>query len=225
MAGVPVHAWRPASRRRSSRGATRRRPSSVPQPSSRQRSWRRLWEDAMRSAWHSSCAWCSRASSMPTFWTPRDMAFREFDELLHHPAAVRRQAVPDDQQRAVNVTDQSLQKVDDFELADRAGIEPKVKIAQRQPGRNRKLFPVEVELQQRRLPARRPGAAAMRLLAQSAFVDEDDRAALFAGFFLMAGHLWRFHSRMPCSLRSRAWPTGRCGLQPSARGIFHTWPS
>ena len=119
----------------------------------------------------------------------------------------------------------AFRKVDDLQLANRAGIEPKVKVAQRQPGRHRKLLPIEVELQQRRLAARRPGAATMRLLTQSAFVDEDDRAVLFSGFFLMAGHLLHFQSRMASSLRSRALPTGRCGLQRSARRIFQTWPS
>ena len=97
---------------------------------------------------------------------------------------------PDDQQRPVDVADQSLQEVDDLELADRTTIEPEVKVAQRQPGRHRKLLPVEVELQ-RCLAARRPGATAMRLLTQSAFVDEDDRAALFLGFFLVAGQVLR----------------------------------
>ena len=100
--------------------------------------------------------------------------------------------------------------------ADRAGIEPEVKVAQRQPGRHRQLVPVEVELQHRCLAARRPGAATMRLLTQSAFVDEDDRTFFFAGFFLMAGQVLRCQPRMASSLRSRALPTGRCGLQPSA---------
>ena len=47
----------------------------------------------------------------------------------------------------------------------------------------------------------------MRLLTQSAFVDEDDRAALFSGFFLMAGQVLRCQPRMASSLRSRARPT------------------
>ena len=37
--------------------------------------------------------------------------------------------------------------------------------------------------QHRRLPAGRSTAATMRLLAQSAFVDEEDRAAFILGFF------------------------------------------
>ena len=45
----------------------------------------------------------------------------------------------------------------------------------------------QVVLQHRRLAAWRPGAAAMPALAQSAFVDEDDRAALVFGLFLNSG--------------------------------------
>ena len=44
------------------------------------------------------------------------------------------------------------------------------------------------------------------------------------GFFLMAGQVLRFQVRIASSLRSRALPTGRCGLQWSARRIFQTWP-
>jgi hypothetical protein len=54
----------------------------------------------------------------------------------------------------------------------------------------------------------------MGTLAQSTFVDEDDRAALFCGFFLMLGQVLRFHWSMASSLRSSARPAGRCGLQP-----------
>ena len=116
-------------------------------------------------------------------------------------------------------------EVDDFQLADGAGIEPEVEIAQRHPGRNRKFLPIEVEFEHWCFAAGRPVAATMRLLTQSAFVDKDDRAALFLGFFLMAGQLLRFQLRMASSLRSRALPTGRCGLQLSVRRIFQTWPS
>ncbi len=38
-------------------------------------------------------------------------------------------------------------------------------------------------LQHRGLAARRPGPTAVRTLTQTAFVDEDDRAAFFFGFF------------------------------------------
>ena len=121
-----------------------------------------------------------------------------------------------------DVADQSLQEVDDLQLADGAGIEPEVEVAQGQPGGNGKFLPVEVELQHGCLAAGRPGAATMGLLTQSAFVDEDDRAALILGFFLVAGQVFRRQLRMASSLRSRALPTGRCGLQWSARRIFQT---
>ena len=62
----------------------------------------------------------------------------------------------------------------------------------------------------------------MGSLTQSALVDEDDRAALLAGFFLMAGHFFRFQSRICDSLRSRALPVGRWGLQRRDTRIFQT---
>jgi hypothetical protein len=83
----------------------------------------------------------------------------------------------------LDVACQGLQEVDDLEFPDRARIQPEVEVTEVQPGRYRKLLPVEVELPDRRLAARRPGAATMRLLSSSAFVEEDDHAALWAGFF------------------------------------------
>ena len=71
-------------------------------------------------------------------------------------------------------------------------VEPEVEVAKGDAGGRRKLLPVEVELEHRRPAARRPRAAAMRPLAQPAFVDEDDRAALFLGFFLRAGQVLVF---------------------------------
>ena len=62
----------------------------------------------------------------------------------------------------------------------------------------------------------------MRLLAQPAFVDEDDRAPFAARFFLMAGQVRLFHARIARSFRSRARPVGRWGLQPSPTRIFQT---
>jgi hypothetical protein len=44
-----------------------------------------------------------------------------------------------------------------------------------------------VILQHRGLAPPRPGPAAVRPLAQSAFVEKDDRSPLFLGFFLMSG--------------------------------------
>jgi len=57
----------------------------------------------------------------------------------------------------------------------------------------------------------------VRALAQSAFVDEDDGAALFVGFFLISGQRSCFQRRIFSSSRSKARPTGRWQLQPSCR--------
>ncbi len=130
-----------------------------------------------------------------------------------------------DQQRTLYVAQQRLEEIDHLGTADGVGIETEIEVVESDSGRRRELLPVEVELQYGRLPARRPSTAAMWLLAQSAFVDEDDRAALFLGFFLMAGQVCFFQARIASSLRSRALPTGRCGLQWSARSSFQTWPS
>ena len=151
-----------------------------------------------------------------------DVALRVAEELLHQSAAMRRQAIPHDEQRTLHVAHQRLEEVDHLGTADGVGIETEVEVVERDSGRRRELLPVEVELQYGRLPTRRPRAATMWLQAQSAFVDEDDRAPLFLGFFLMVGQVFFFHVRIASSLRSRALPTGLCGLQFSARSSFQT---
>src|ERR1700693_845169 len=110
----------------------------------------------------------------------------------------------------------------EFRRANRAGIDLKVEIPERNSSDDRECLPIEVILQHRRLPAPRPGTAAMRPLAQSALVEEDDRAPLFLGFFLMSGQVVFFHTRSASSSRSSARPTGRWQLQPSDTKIFHT---
>ena len=53
-------------------------------------------------------------------------------------------------------------------------------------------FPVEMVLQHRGLTPWGPSATTVGALAQPAFVDEDDRAPLFLGFFLRSGQVFRF---------------------------------
>jgi hypothetical protein len=62
--------------------------------------------------------------------------------------------------------------------------EPKVKVPPGRPGHRRQRLPVEVIWQHWSLSAWRPCPAAVRPLTQSAFVDEDDGAALVFGLFL-----------------------------------------
>jgi hypothetical protein len=86
-------------------------------------------------------------------------------------------------------------------------------------------FPVEAVLQDRGLAARRPGAHPMRPLAQPALVGKQQRAGHFQGFFLRRGQIFFFQWAICFSLRSRARPVGRCGLQPKRTKIFQMWPS
>src|ERR1700719_4267956 len=95
-----------------------------------------------------------------------------------------RQAVPNDQQLARQMTQQMLEELDHLRTFDGAGKEPKVKVPPRHPRHRRQGFPVEVILQHRGLSPRRPSAAAMGPLAEPALVDENYDLALFFGLFL-----------------------------------------
>ena len=131
------------------------------------------------------------------------------DEVLHQPAAMGRQTVPHQQQFPRNMPQQVFEKRHHLWRADRSGIQPEVKVPQRNARDDRKRLPVEVILQHRRVAPPRPRAAAVRPLAQSALVEEDDRSPLFLGFFLMSGQVTFFQWRMAGSLRSSARPVGR----------------
>lgn len=109
-----------------------------------------------------------------------------------------------------------------FLFADSFFEDLEIEVPKRHAAGDGDSLPVKVILQHRRLSAWGPGAAAVRALAQPAFVDEDDRAVFFLGFFFMAGQVLRFHSMMASSFRSSARPFGRCGLQFNWRSSFQT---
>src|ERR1700720_2921110 len=108
------------------------------------------------------------------------------------------------------------EKLDDLWATDRSWKQSEVEVPPGHARHRRQPLPVEVILQHRRLSAWRPGTAAVGALAQSTFVDEDDRTAFFPGFFLISGQRFCFHSRIFSSSRSSARPTGRWPLQPTA---------
>src|SRR5216117_2938309 len=95
------------------------------------------------------------------------------------------------------------EKLDDLRTTDRSWKQSEVEVPPGHARHRRQRLPVKVILQYRRLSAWRPGTAAVRALAQSALVDEDDRAPLFAGFFLISGQRFCFHSRVFSSSRAR----------------------
>src|ERR1700674_1286403 len=111
------------------------------------------------------------------------------------------------------MTQQMFEKLDDLRSLDRAGKQTKVEIPPGDSGNGRQRLPVEMILQHRCLASWRPGAAAMRTLAQSAFIDEDDGSPFFLGFFLSPAQRF-FPRRMADSSRPDARPAGRWQLQP-----------
>src|SRR5437868_7377122 len=153
-----------------------------------------------------------------------DSAAELVDIVAHETAAMGRQAVPDQKQRLANALHERLQKIDDLRTLDRTSVQPEIETQERESSNRRQTLPVEIELENGGLPAGRPRATPMRPLAQSAFVDEDDRAPFSARFFLIADHFFLFQVRISSSLRSRARPVGRCGLQPSLTRISRHAP-
>ncbi len=154
-----------------------------------------------------------------------DPAFETGDVILNQMAAVRRQTVPYHQQRKMQMSDQGLEKVHYLGLLHRAGLRTKVEVPQREPGGHRQTLPVEVVLQDGRLSARCPSAAAMRPLAQPAFVDEDEDAPFAERFFLRADHTFFLQCWIALRCVPGLVPWARCGLQRRLTRIFHTCPS
>lgn len=87
---------------------------------------------------------------------------------------------------------------------DAAFVDPEEELPQGDSGDEREFFPVERLLQHGGAAAGGPGAHSVGARAQSAFVDEDDRALFAARFFFSAGQPWLVHCAIAASLRSIA---------------------
>ncbi len=146
------------------------------------------------------------------------------DVLADEAAAVGGEVIPDDEQLPRQMPLEVLEKLDHLRRLDGPREEAEVEVPPRHPRDRREQFPAEVILQDGRLPARRPGPAAMRPLGQSALVDEDERLPVGGSVFFSAGQRTRFHRRMAASSRSSARPVGRWQLHPSCLRSRHTWP-
>jgi hypothetical protein len=151
-------------------------------------------------------------------------SFLVTNELLCDPTAVCRKAVPNQQNVAIDVAEQVLEELNDLLGLDGLFEDLKVEVPEGDAGDYRQGLPVAVELENRRLPSRRPRAPPMRPLAQAAFVYEDDRPALFLGFFLISGQRFCCQSAIKASFRSNARPTGCCTLHLNCRRMRQTCP-
>ena len=104
-------------------------------------------------------------------------------KLLHQTAAVRFRAIPDDQQFLFDGTFKVSEKLHYLRAADASLVQLKVKFPPRDSSYRRERLPVKRILQHRGLALWRPRPTAMRALAQSAFINEHDRASFLLGFF------------------------------------------
>src|SRR5271155_942075 len=145
----------------------------------------------------------------------RDLPALSLDVRLHELRAVGLQAIPYDEQLLANRGLQRFEELDDLGALDRAVEQSEIKAPVAQARDHRELFPAEAILQHGRLTFRCPGSGATRSFGQTRLVDEDDYSTLSRSDFFSSGHLLAFHVRTARSSRSRAWPVGRCTLQPS----------
>jgi hypothetical protein len=97
---------------------------------------------------------------------------------------------PDDQQRPLQVGAQRLEELDVLLLLDRALVQTKHAVRAAQSGDDGDVGPVEVELNDRRLALRRPGAHPCGPLARAGLVDEDDQSPIALGLFLGSSALF-----------------------------------
>src|SRR4030065_961564 len=97
---------------------------------------------------------------------------------------VRLEAIPDNQERLLEVGFECLEKLDDLFLLDAAFVKAKQTKKPGKPCNDRQVLPVEVELDDWRLPLGCPSTHPRRTLAQTRLVHKDEYVALpFCSFF------------------------------------------
>lgn len=151
----------------------------------------------------------------------RKMAVQFFQPGVEFSAAMDGSAIPDDQQRFLDLTLECTEKFDDLLGTNGPGKEPEVELREGQAGNGRELLPGEAVLKNRCLTTQAPSAGHTGPFAQSGFVDEDDGAVLSLGFFLSAGQPCRFHRTISGSLRWMARFSGFWQEKPIRRSRCH----
>src|SRR5579862_3524904 len=141
----------------------------------------------------------------------RDAAVQRLDVFAHQATAMRRQAVPNDQQLALDRRCQSLEEFDQLRRFNGTVEEAEVDAPATGASDQRQLLPGKAVLQDWRAAFGGPGLA--------------------FGVFFSAGQRLVFHSLMARSSRCKARPVGRWLENPSSRTIRHTcvvpntWPN
>jgi hypothetical protein len=112
-----------------------------------------------------------------------DISGQAVQILAHQAAAVRFQAIPDDQQRLLQMGLERLEEFDDFFFLDAALVQPEQAVGAAQASDDRDVVPVEVKLNDGRVPLGGQGAHPRGTLADARFVHKYDQSALSTGFF------------------------------------------
>jgi len=146
------------------------------------------------------------------------------DELRDLPASMDGQAIPNDEQGTRKLLQQPTQEVDGLWSFDRTWVKTEVEVPPSYSCDRREGMPVEVELEDGRTAARRPGSASVWPFAEPALIDEDDGLSSPGSVFFTLGQRTFFQWSMFSSSRSSAFPTGRCTLHFKRRRIFQMWP-
>src|SRR5882672_1090879 len=152
-----------------------------------------------------------------------DMTIDRVQVFAYQPAVMSTRAVPEDEQRYLQVRFERLEKLHDLLLFDAALVQSEQIVQAGQARDDRDVIPVEVELDDRGLAPLRPGAHPGGPFADAGLVDEDDQAAFALGFFLSRGQVRRFQWRTASSSRSMARRSGFWELKPSAPSIRQIW--
>lgn len=137
--------------------------------------------------------------------------------------AVRVAAVPEQKQGRGNPAQPVMDKTNHLGAGDAAGNQVEIGMrVGRDGGDRRELGPIEAVAQDRRLSARRPGAAGRGQQREAALVHKNQRSPQPPGVFFIRGQVCSTQCRMAFSSRSRARPVGFCQLQPKPWSKRHT---
>lgn len=101
-----------------------------------------------------------------------DMSIGAVQVFPYQFRPVRLEAIPDNQQRLLEVGLERLEKLDDLFLLDAAFVETKKTGKSGKSGNDRQVLPVEMELDDRRLPLGRPSTHPCWSFAEARLVDK-----------------------------------------------------
>ena len=153
-----------------------------------------------------------------------DAAFGGCHVLRDQLGAMNRSTVPDDHHWLASVALKHFEEIHHLGRLDGSGVNAEKNPPQADGTDYRQAFPTERFPDDRSLTTGCPRPHPVGLGAYPRLVDENDQTPFTAGFFLMAGHLWRFQWRIFSSSRSMARRDGRWQLKPMAASTLLTWP-